>query len=69
MIGASHEVIEHHAKQHVAQCGQHGAIERVCPCGATTVICCRGCHDVVFVCTDPNRRPCWHARPYLPAAS
>lgn len=69
MIGASLEVLKHHAQQHIDRCGEERGTMRVCPCGATAAICCARCDDILFLATSTHRPPCRHARPLLPAAA
>jgi hypothetical protein len=57
-IGASAEVIEHHARLH--PCGPQEAISVVCPCGTTHAICCMKCREPVFGAVMPGTW-CRHA--------
>jgi len=53
-LGASLEVIEHHARRHAdAGCRAVGAAEQVCPCGTTVVLVC-GCGSPQFVAVSPG---------------
>lgn len=58
-IGASEEVIRHHASEHPCPPGVP-ADERVCPCGSTVAICCGRCEEPVFVAVQPGSW-CEHA--------
>jgi len=52
-VGASPEVIEHHARRHTAECGRSDGYEWLCDCGTTVVIVC-GCGNPQFVAVSPG---------------
>lgn len=64
VIGASPEVIEHHADLH--PCVDAKAVEVACPCGNTVAIFCDECREPVFLALQPDREPCIHFRELLP---
>ena len=48
-VGASAEVLEHHAASHKRDCGPDiGAVERICPWGNILVWQCKRCGEGVF---------------------
>jgi hypothetical protein len=61
-IGASLEVIEHHAAQH--PCGRHRAVEVWCPCRTTLALVCRRHGEAVFGVVVPGTW-CRHAHELL----
>jgi hypothetical protein len=66
-VGASREVIEHHARQH--PCGEHvGARHVWCSCGTTVALVCDACQQPVFMATRPGSW-CPHAAGLVEAAA
>jgi hypothetical protein len=60
LVGASEEVIAHHAQQHA--CDPGADCEAVmCPCGKSAALVCTACHQPVFVALS-GAVMCQHAR-------
>lgn len=67
LVGASEEVIRHHADQHA--CGDVGHVQiRSCPCGRSRALCCPSCGEPVFVASLPGL-PCQHLAEVLGGAA
>ena len=58
-VGASPEVLRHHAAQH--PCRDAETFEVLCPCGSCVAICCAECRDPVFLAVLPGSW-CEHAQ-------
>lgn len=59
-LGASEEVLRHHAEQHGCPEDDSPPREVMCPCGTTVAIVCASCGDPVFICVKPGTW-CQHA--------
>lgn len=58
-VGASPEVLSHHADQH--PCPLDAApVVRICPCGSTHALCCPHCERIVFACARRGTPMCDH---------
>jgi hypothetical protein len=64
-VGASAEVLRHHAKRHERRCPSARANIGPCPCGPTHVIACDRCGAAVFVAVAPGTW-CMHAEAVSP---
>jgi hypothetical protein len=60
VVGISEEVITHHSRQHIAECGEHPSFVIPCPCHTTFAICCLGCRQPVFAAVKQGAW-CQHA--------
>jgi len=68
LVGASLEVLLHHASEHRRTCSGafgHASQVRECPCGDCSVLLCGDCHDPIFIRFRSDRDPCEHARRVL----
>lgn len=60
LVGASEEVIAHHAAAH--PCADASVAHVLCPCGRCVALVCRQCEQAVFVAVAPiEGSPCVHA--------
>ncbi len=67
VIGASREILNHHAALHWRACPASASTPlhyMVCPCFTTMVMACGACHDALFITTAP-RTWCHHAADHL----
>jgi hypothetical protein len=62
IVGASHEVLSHHAAQH--PCEDHGSTVLNCPCGSTAAILCDACGLPLFLSVEPGTW-CEHAERFM----
>lgn len=60
MIGASEEVLRHHAVEHGRRCPSSRPVEMRCEHGSTILIACSRCREQVYLVVAPDTC-CSHA--------